>query len=121
MFDLITQDNFTEYVKKNANVFAYFWATWCSACRAQDPILQQIMNAFPNQIRVARIDTEQNPSLAMAYQVFGTPTLMFFKKGNKVRFKSKKGGRIDRLVGAQDFRRLQGIAQYLINMKIVPK
>ncbi len=121
MFDMVTQDNFTEYVKQNNNIIAYFWATWCGACKAQDPILQQIINAFPNQIKVARIDTERNPALAMAYEVMGTPTLIFFKKGNKVRFKSKTGDRIDRLVGAQDFKRLQGIARYLINMQIVPK
>lgn len=121
MFDMVSQENFTQYVKDNANVIAYFWATWCGACKAQDPVLQKILNAFPNQIKVARIDTEKNHSLALAYQILGTPTLMFFKKGNKVRFKSKKAGRIDRLVGAQDFRTLQGIARFLINMKIVPK
>ena len=120
MFDIVTQETFTQYVKDNENVIAYFWATWCGACRAQDPILEKIINVYPNQIKVARIDIEKNPSLALAYQILGTPTLMFFKKGNKVRFKSKKAGRIDRLVGAQDFRRLQGIVRFLIDMKIVP-
>lgn len=121
MFDIVTQENFTQYVKDNENVIAYFWATWCGACRTQDPFLQKLINTFPSQIKIARIDTEKNPSLALAYQILGTPTLMFFKRGNKVRFKSKKGDRIDRLVGAQDFRILQGIVRYLINMKIVSK
>ncbi len=121
LFDMVTQNNFTEYVKSNENVIAYFWATWCGACKAQDPVLEQIATVFPNQIKVARIDTEKNPSLAIAYQILGTPTLMLFKKGNKVRFKSKKGGKIDRFVGAQDFRHLKGVVNYLINMKIMKR
>ena len=121
MFEMVRQENFTEYVKSNENVVAYFSSQHCGACKIQDPILQKILQDFSNKIKVARIETEKNPSLAMAYQILGTPTLMFFKKGNKVRFKSKAGDKIDRLVGAQDLRRLQGIVKYLINMKIIKK
>ncbi|TFG04212.1 MAG: thioredoxin [Promethearchaeota archaeon] len=119
MFDLVTQDTFTEFVKSNENVIAYFWTQWCGACKMQDPILEQILKISQNSLKVARVDIQQNPALAQAYQVLGTPTLMFFKKGNKVRFKAKSGVRIDRLVGAQDFQRLQEISRYVINMTII--
>ena len=121
MFDIVTQNDFTDYVQKNENVIAYFWTNWCGACRAQNPILEQIIRTFPNQIKVAQIDIEQNPNIALSYQTLGTPTLIFFKNGKKIRFKSKAGARIDRLVGAQDFRRLKGIVQYILDMKIMKK
>ncbi len=119
MFDQVTQDTFTAYVKNNENVLVYFWAPWCSACKSQDPVLQQIQQTYPNQIRVGRIDTQKNPDLATAYQILGTPTLMFFKNGKKVRFKSKSTGKVDRLVGAQPFKPLQAISKYIIDMKII--
>ena len=119
MFDQVTQDTFTEYVKNNENVLVYFWAPWCSACKSQDPVLQKIQESFPNQIKVARIDTQKNSNLAMAYQILGTPTLMFFKNGKKVRFKSKNMGKVDRLVGAQPIKTLQAISKYIIDMKII--
>ena len=100
MFDDVTQDTFRDYIKKNKNVIVYFWTPWCGACRFQEPVLEQISHAFPNQIKIARIDAERNSHLALSYQVRATPTLLFFKNGKKVRFKSKSGGRIDRLVGA---------------------
>lgn len=119
MFENVSQQNFTQFVKDNENVVVYFWSLHCGACKAQDPVLQKILQTHSDQLKVARVDTGHNPNLAMAYQILGTPTLMFFKRGNLVRFKSKSGARIDRLVGAQDLRRLQGVIHYLINMKIV--
>ncbi|MFX1293518.1 MAG: thioredoxin family protein [Promethearchaeota archaeon] len=119
MFEMVTQDNFIDYLQSNENVIAYFWATWCGACKAQNSILEQIIKSFPNKIKVAQIDIDRNQNLALAYQILGTPTFIFFKNGKKIRFKSKAGDRIDRFVGVQDFRRLQGPVRYIINMKII--
>ncbi len=119
MFDTVSQENFTDYIKVNETVIAFFTAAWCGACRLQDPILNRVIETLSNRIKIAQIDVDQNPNLARAYHILGTPTLMFFKKGNLVRFKSKGGGRIDKLVGVQELTKLQGIIQYVINMKIV--
>ncbi|MHA1264374.1 MAG: thioredoxin family protein [Candidatus Helarchaeota archaeon] len=118
-YDVVSQDTFRDYLKSHENVLVYFWMPWCGACKMQEPVLQQIKKVAGPYLKIARVDLQQNPALAQAYQIIGTPTLMFFKQGKKVRFKSKSGGRIDRLVGAQDFRRLQDIVRYLLNMKIV--
>ena len=117
MLDLIYQDNFNNYIKKNENVIAYFFTPQCGACGMQTPILEKISQIYQNKLKIAKIDASQNPNLAMAYQISAVPTMIVFKKGKKVRFKSR-GNRIDRLLGARDFNSIQGMVNYLINMKI---
>lgn len=121
MFDIVTDSTFNDFLKKNENVVAYFWAATCGACKAQDVILNQIEKTFPNRLKIAQIDVNRSPALNYAYQIMGTPTLMFFKRAKIVRFKAGEGVRTDRLVGARGLPQLQGIISFLINMKIVPK
>lgn len=117
MIDGVSQDNFYEYIQTNENVIAYFFTPQCGACRMQSPVLEQIAQIFQNKIKIAKIDASQNPNLANSYQINAVPTMIFFKKGKKVRFKSR-GNRVDRLLGARDLRSLQGVVQYLIDMRI---
>lgn len=119
MFETVTDNSFNQFLQNNENVIVFFSATWCGPCKVQEPILEQIINAFPN-IKVAQIDVDRNPALSSAYGIKGTPTLLFFKQGKIVRFKAGPG-RVDRLVGAQDINRLQKLVSYLIKMRIVPK
>ena len=121
MFDVITDSTFNDFLNKNENVIAYFWASTCGACKAQDIILNQIEKVFPNRIKIAQIDVNKNPALSYAYQIQGTPTLLFFKYAKIVRFKVGAGARTDRLVGARGLPQLQGIVSFLVNMKILPK
>ena len=121
MFNLITDSTFNDFLKRNENVIAYFWASTCGACKAQDEILNQIEKVFPNRIKIAQIDVNKNPALSFAYHIQGTPTLLFFKAARIVRFKAGTSERTDRLVGARNFNQLQGIISYFINMKIMPK
>jgi len=120
MFEPVTDDSFNRFLQTNENVIAYFSATWCGPCKIQEPVLEQIAQSFSNILKIAQIDVDRNPALSSAYGIKGTPTLLFFKKGKIVRFRAGPG-RIDRLVGVQDFNRLQKLASYLIKMKIVPK
>lgn len=121
MFDIITDSTFNDFLKRNENVIAYFCAATCGACKAQDVILNQIEKLFPNIIKIAQIDVNKNPALSIAYQIQGTPTLLFFKDAKIVRFKVGMKGRTDRIVGARNLNQLQGIISYVINMKIMPK
>ena len=116
MLEWISQDIFARFIQTNENAIAFFSAPQCGACTIQNTILEQLSNIYQN-VHIGKIDVTQNGRLAMDYGIMGTPTLIFFKKGKKVRFKSR-GTRVDRLIGAQDFNRLQGIFNFLINMKI---
>ncbi|NVM01581.1 MAG: conjugal transfer protein TraF [Candidatus Helarchaeota archaeon] len=118
MLEWISQDIFPNFIRMNENVIAYFYSPQCGACKFQTPVLEQITSIFGNKIHIGQIDVMTNNRLAMEYGITATPTLMFFKKGKKVRFKFK-GNRVDRLLGAQDFNRLRGVVNFLINMKII--
>ena len=117
MLEWITQDLFPNFIRMNENVIVYFYSQQCGACRIQKPILEQIASMFGNSVHIGQVNVMTNSRLAMEYGITATPTLMFFKKGKKVRFKFK-GNRVDRLLGAQDINRLRGVINYLINMKI---
>lgn len=117
MLEWISQDIFPNFIRMNENVIAYFFSPQCGACIIQKQILEQIERMLGNKLHIGEIDVMTNGRLAMDYGITATPTLMFFKKGKKVRFKFK-GNRVDRLLGAQDFNRLQGVVNFLINMKI---
>lgn len=119
MFETVTDNTFNQFLQSNENVVAFFSATWCGPCKIQESVLEQIANSF-STIKIAQIDVDKNPALSSAYGIKGTPTLLFFKQGKIVRFKAGSG-RVDRLVGAQDFNRLQKLISYLIKMRIVPR
>ncbi|MHA1380479.1 MAG: thioredoxin family protein [Candidatus Helarchaeota archaeon] len=116
MLEWINGNIFQNFIKRNENVIAYFSSPSCGACNIQSPILEQIANIYRNRLHVGQIDVSRNARLAMDYGITATPTLIFFKNGKKVRFKSR-GSRVDRLLGVQNFNKLQGVVQYLINMK----
>ncbi|MHA1384661.1 MAG: thioredoxin family protein [Candidatus Helarchaeota archaeon] len=117
MIEWINQDIFQSFINTNENAIAYFFSPQCGPCRIQKTILEQIANTYRNKIHIGQIDVTTNQRLAMEYGITATPTLIFFKKGKKVRFKSR-GNRIDRLLGVQNFNKLQGVINFLINMRV---
>lgn len=58
-----------------------FFATWCGPCRMVTPILEDLKSDLGEDVRVYKIDVDQNPGLAMQYKVQSVPTLMIFKDG----------------------------------------
>jgi len=75
---------FTEQINsadnKDQQIIVDFWATWCGPCRAVSPILDKIDTEDSN-VTLLKVDVDENPELAAAFQVQSIPTLMFFKEG----------------------------------------
>lgn len=63
-----------------------FWATWCGPCQMMAPIIEQLGEEYKDSkdVKIVKVDVDQNPSLAEKYQVFSIPTIKYFKKGQVV-------------------------------------
>ena len=57
-----------------------FYATWCQPCKRVVPILEEIAELYPD-IKITKIDVEENPELTNFYKVKGVPTIFFEKDG----------------------------------------
>ena len=80
----ITKDNFQkEIIESEKTVLLDFWAGWCGPCRMLSPIVDEIAGERED-IRVAKINVDEQQELAAAFQVMSIPTLVVMKDGKIV-------------------------------------
>lgn len=61
-----------------------FWAEWCAPCLATAPILEDLAEEYDGKINFARVNVEDNSSLAAKYGIAAIPTMLIFKDGRPV-------------------------------------
>jgi thioredoxin 1 len=93
----VTDTNFqAEVIESDLPVLVDFWAPWCGPCRVVAPVLEEI-NEERAGLKVVKLNTDENPQTAAAYDVLSIPTMILFKNGQVAK----------KVIGAYPKRRLE--------------
>ena len=80
----VDAENFDEVVLRSQEpVLVDFWATWCGPCQMLAPVLEDL--SAQDGVKIAKVDVDKEPQLAMAFQVESIPTVISFRDGRAVK------------------------------------
>jgi len=100
-----TDANFSkEVLQSSLPVLVDVWAPWCGPCRMIAPFVEEIAGEFAGQLKVVKLNSDENQITPSQYHIQGIPTLLFFKNGQLV----------DQLVGAVPKQHIVGKIKQLL-------
>ena len=91
-----SNDNFNELIKGTTPVLVDFYADWCSPCRVQAPILDELKKDLGDKVKIIKVNVDNNGEIASKYGIFSIPTLIIFKEG-EVKWKASGVRRAEEL------------------------
>jgi len=80
----ISDQTFKDEVETGGTVLVDFWAPWCGPCRMIAPVLEELDKEIGDQVKIAKLNVDENPESASRFGVMSIPTLIVFKDGQPV-------------------------------------
>ncbi|RJQ46153.1 MAG: thioredoxin [Gaiellales bacterium] len=84
-FEVSESDFDSEVLKSELPVVVDFWAEWCAPCRMVAPLMEEIARDFAGQVRVAKVNVDDNRDIATRFSIMSIPTVMLFRGGEPVK------------------------------------
>jgi thioredoxin 1 len=100
----VTETTFEDEViegSKETPVLVDFWAEWCGPCHAVSPVLQKIADEREGELKLVKVNIDENQELAGRYGIMSIPTMILFKDGEPAAaaIGARPKGDLERLLG----------------------
>lgn len=80
----VSDQSFTNEVEGSGTVLVDFWAPWCGPCKMIAPVLEELDKEIGDNVKIAKVNVDDNPESASRFGVMSIPTLIVFKDGQPV-------------------------------------